>query len=356
MLAPDLLDAAGELIAECVAAELARFDAQRDSGPRRLILTRAADRLDHTPAAVRMRASRGRLQTLGRAGACTCWRGRWTNWGNKLLRIICVIRTAGPVVRPFGQLRPRTTHATCSARSMRPVTLQGSTARAASASACMTYVTRSLPLRLLPGSRWPKAAALARHANPRVTAAVYAGLTDAARAGLGRNAGGRVRRLGRNVVRHAEADCRGAFGRLVQQLDALDVVKACDDYPGSVFLAVTAFDHRCENRGPGLNIGVCVARDEQVTRARCDPADVEALRVQVNPDDGVSAGAPELSDRFGQAVDPILRGGHIGPESAASWQRWQHLACARVFWRSLGRAALGSAMRPKRTHSQGRAR
>ena len=31
----------------------------------------------------------------------------------------------------------------------------------------------------------PEAAALARHANPRVTATVYAGLTDTARAGLG---------------------------------------------------------------------------------------------------------------------------------------------------------------------------
>jgi hypothetical protein len=30
-----------------------------------------------------------------------------------------------------------------------------------------------------------EAAALARHANPRVTATVYAGLTDAGRAGLG---------------------------------------------------------------------------------------------------------------------------------------------------------------------------
>jgi hypothetical protein len=35
------------------------------------------------------------------------------------------------------------------------------------------------------GAALPEAAALARHANPRVTATVYAGLTDAARAGLG---------------------------------------------------------------------------------------------------------------------------------------------------------------------------
>jgi integrase len=38
---------------------------------------------------------------------------------------------------------------------------------------------------LAAGLTLPEAAALARHANPRVTAAVYAGLTDAARVGLG---------------------------------------------------------------------------------------------------------------------------------------------------------------------------
>ncbi len=38
---------------------------------------------------------------------------------------------------------------------------------------------------LAAGLTLPEAAALARHANPRVTAAVYAGLTDQARAGLG---------------------------------------------------------------------------------------------------------------------------------------------------------------------------
>lgn len=38
---------------------------------------------------------------------------------------------------------------------------------------------------LAAGLTLPEAAALARHANPRVTAAVYAGLTDTARAGLG---------------------------------------------------------------------------------------------------------------------------------------------------------------------------
>ena len=36
----------------------------------------------------------------------------------------------------------------------------------------------------LTGSDLPEAAALARHANPRVTATVYAGLSDPARAGL----------------------------------------------------------------------------------------------------------------------------------------------------------------------------
>jgi integrase len=38
---------------------------------------------------------------------------------------------------------------------------------------------------LAAGMTLPEAAALARHANPRVTATVYAGLTDQARAGLG---------------------------------------------------------------------------------------------------------------------------------------------------------------------------
>ena len=38
---------------------------------------------------------------------------------------------------------------------------------------------------LAAGLTLPETAALARHANPRVTAAVYAGLTDTARAGLG---------------------------------------------------------------------------------------------------------------------------------------------------------------------------
>ena len=40
---------------------------------------------------------------------------------------------------------------------------------------------------LAAGLTLPEAAALARHASPRVTASVYAGLTDTARAGLGQN-------------------------------------------------------------------------------------------------------------------------------------------------------------------------
>jgi excisionase family DNA binding protein len=63
VLAPDLLDALDELVAECVAAELARLGPARDDGPRWLTLEQAADRLGCSPAAVRMRANRGRLQT-----------------------------------------------------------------------------------------------------------------------------------------------------------------------------------------------------------------------------------------------------------------------------------------------------
>lgn len=62
VLAPDLLDALNELVADRVAAELARLDANRDR-PSWLTLEQAAKRLGCTPAAVRMRASRGRLQT-----------------------------------------------------------------------------------------------------------------------------------------------------------------------------------------------------------------------------------------------------------------------------------------------------
>jgi hypothetical protein len=63
VLSPDLVDALGELVAERVASELARLEATRDNGPRWLTLEQAAARLDCTPAAVRMRARRGRLDT-----------------------------------------------------------------------------------------------------------------------------------------------------------------------------------------------------------------------------------------------------------------------------------------------------
>jgi hypothetical protein len=63
VLAPDLLDALDALVAERVAAELARLDVHRDSGPRWLTVEQAAQRLGCSPAAVRMRASRGRLTT-----------------------------------------------------------------------------------------------------------------------------------------------------------------------------------------------------------------------------------------------------------------------------------------------------
>lgn len=63
VLAPDVLDALEELVAERVAAELARLGAAHDSGPRWLTVEQAAERLACTPAAVRMRANRGRLDT-----------------------------------------------------------------------------------------------------------------------------------------------------------------------------------------------------------------------------------------------------------------------------------------------------
>ena len=63
LLAPDVLDALHELVAEQVAAELARRDSAGDSEPRWLTLEQAAHRLGCSPAAVRMRASRGRLTT-----------------------------------------------------------------------------------------------------------------------------------------------------------------------------------------------------------------------------------------------------------------------------------------------------
>jgi DNA-directed RNA polymerase specialized sigma24 family protein len=62
VLAPDVLDAFEELVAERVAAELARLEVVRDSGPQWLTLEQAAERLGCSPAAVRMRAKRGRLE------------------------------------------------------------------------------------------------------------------------------------------------------------------------------------------------------------------------------------------------------------------------------------------------------
>jgi hypothetical protein len=63
VLAPDVLDALDELVAARVAEELARLDAAGDNGPRWLTLDQAAGRLGCSPAAVRMRANRGRLET-----------------------------------------------------------------------------------------------------------------------------------------------------------------------------------------------------------------------------------------------------------------------------------------------------
>jgi hypothetical protein len=63
VLAPDLLDALDALVSERVASELARRDATRDNGPQWLTLEQAAAHLGCTPAAVRMRANRGRLQS-----------------------------------------------------------------------------------------------------------------------------------------------------------------------------------------------------------------------------------------------------------------------------------------------------
>jgi hypothetical protein len=63
VLAPELVDAFEELVAERVAAELTRLEEERDNGPPWLTLEQAADRLGCSPDAVRMRASRGRLQT-----------------------------------------------------------------------------------------------------------------------------------------------------------------------------------------------------------------------------------------------------------------------------------------------------
>jgi DNA-directed RNA polymerase specialized sigma24 family protein len=60
VLAPDLVAALEELVAERVAEELAR---REDAGPAWLTLEQAAERLGCSPDAVRMRAARGRLDT-----------------------------------------------------------------------------------------------------------------------------------------------------------------------------------------------------------------------------------------------------------------------------------------------------
>ena len=61
VLAPDLLDALGALVAERVAAELARRP-DTAAAPW-LTLDQAAERLGCTRDAVRMRCARGRLET-----------------------------------------------------------------------------------------------------------------------------------------------------------------------------------------------------------------------------------------------------------------------------------------------------
>ena len=63
VLSVEVIDAFGELVAEVVAAEMTRLGAAGESGPRWLTVEQAAERLGCSPAAVRMRARRGRLQT-----------------------------------------------------------------------------------------------------------------------------------------------------------------------------------------------------------------------------------------------------------------------------------------------------
>ncbi len=63
VLAPDLLDSLDQLVTERVQDELARLGAAQDHGPRWLTVDQAAMRLSISPAAVRMRVKRGRLET-----------------------------------------------------------------------------------------------------------------------------------------------------------------------------------------------------------------------------------------------------------------------------------------------------
>ena len=59
VLAPELVEALEELVAERVASELARIES---SGPDWLTFEQAGERLGCSPEAVRMRATRGRLE------------------------------------------------------------------------------------------------------------------------------------------------------------------------------------------------------------------------------------------------------------------------------------------------------
>ena len=62
---------------------------------------------------------------------------------------------------------------------------RSSTAMTGSSSGCTTSGTRSSRCALASGLTLPEASALARHANPRITAMAYAGLDDDGRAKLG---------------------------------------------------------------------------------------------------------------------------------------------------------------------------
>ncbi len=61
-LSPELVGALAELVADEVARQLADLDSPRSS-PKWLTLEQAAERLDCTPDAVRMRINRGRIES-----------------------------------------------------------------------------------------------------------------------------------------------------------------------------------------------------------------------------------------------------------------------------------------------------
>ncbi len=63
LLAPEVIDALDEFVAERVAAELACLDSGCDNDPAWLTVKQAGKRLDCSSDAVRMRAARGRLET-----------------------------------------------------------------------------------------------------------------------------------------------------------------------------------------------------------------------------------------------------------------------------------------------------